>query len=405
VKHKINNIATLVGYNIFPAINILCLIALVFPNMRLGVASSVLILIVLALTKGIWKYALGDRVFSAFILINILSVFSYLYNGRPIIIYIAAASYTLIPSMLYYLGAVHANQYDFSAVGRKILYTAVFILAFGLFFYFLFPDFYYEHIGQSLDQFVHGKEDYRFGSYIDSINLGSVCVSSIPLTFLLPKNKFSTPIRIAVWGVILTALMLSMQRSAWVVAILMIIALFIMSMRGKVSRRKVCILGLCCLAALCVIVVILVCLDSADYFLVRLKSINPINMLKERWYQWEAGFDIVLKNPWGFGMGSLGHKAAQYGLGVVCDCNYLRILGETGVVGFALFIIVNIRAINVTIQRRNLLGAMVLCGFYLQAIGSNVMDLFFCSFIYWYILGYLTYCSQKNKLGHCNPNR
>lgn len=289
------------------------------------------------------------------------------------------------------LGAKSAkSNNDERFIANKILFSAFVLMVIGLFFYIAFPDFFYTHIGQDLDTYRWGINDYRYGSYISSSNLGSLCVACIPLFFLTINNRK----RIAncfLFFILILSLLLCMQRSAWVTTVAIIFVIIVKSRLEK-SKKILIVLGILFLImAYFFFADVFLSSTQLSYFQTRSSQINIIKMISERINQWRDSFEIFMSNPFGYGLGSMGHKAAEVGYtGVVADGNYLRILGELGIEGLVLFSCLIIKAAKNGIKE-HLELTLLIFGFCLQAIGTNVFDLYFSSFVFWFVLGYLNH--------------
>ena len=105
--------------------------------------------------------------------------------------------------------------------------------------------------------------------------------------------------------------------------------------------------------------------------------------------QASKGIELFFKYPFGFGLGAAGNKASVYHMQVVPDGNLIRILVETGIVGIISFSIMNGNAILNGIKRKQYYLTLIILLFLAHSIGSNVLDFYYGSFVYWYILGFL----------------
>lgn len=372
--------------NIFTIINVACFLLTLLKNKSIGTYTSLIILFILYKNKDVF-YSGKDQLFKFFICINLITGLSYLYNGVNFIIFFQAISYSIIPSLLYLLGA---KQYRLGvlqeSLANNILYPSVILMGIGLFFYLIFPDFYFSNIGQDINTYKWGLADYRFGSYISSSNLGSLCVSCIPLYFVSIKTRgglFNSVILI----IILTSLALCMQRSSWAVSILFFCIIIFRTINFSVIIPYIVML-LVLLFVGGFFIRNLFTEEQIKFMITRFSNLDLEQMSSERVKQWMHALNIFYNNPWGFGLGTLGHKASEAGYSTCSDGNYFKILGEIGIVGFALFIGMILKALKKYWKGCSIL-ALVILGFSLQAIGSNVFELYFSSYVFWYILGYL----------------
>jgi O-antigen ligase len=323
------------------------------------------------------------------------SIYAYIFNERPIILFIKGLSYNLIPSLLFLLGADTAKKSD-ATIFKRILVSNIIIMLFG-FVVILFPSFE-DSLGQ--ENLAITDFGFRFGSYLTSLPLGSTIASSIPILFMVAK-KFKKPLVIIFAVVIIISLILTMQRGAWIAGIISFLLSLILKVRN--SRHKI-------LTSFGILIMIIF-LITIFYFIYdiyfpdnlkllldrRLEDLDS-SMFTSRTDQWESAFDMFLKYPLGFGLGAAGNKASTYGLQIIPDGNYFRILLEIGIIGFISFLFLNIKTMILAIQKHQLYLAILLLSFLMHAVGTNVFDFYYSSFIYWFILGYITYCDNKSKI-------
>lgn len=374
--------------NFFAILNILCLVSF-FVDVKLGIASSVLIIFYFLVASGP-KAIFTNAWFAIYLFFNIISVVGYLDNGRPISVFFSALSFNVIPSLLFLVGFNVAKCRGTSKVLGLLLDAIIFMMIFGTVTYIIFPSFYYKYVGASIDSYTYGLGDYRYGSFISSLALGSIGTIALVVYFKLfgelPLFK-----RVFYLLIIILNIVMCMQRSAWLLSfIALAFCLFNMS-RNKKIRKRIIFLGLL------LIVLGLIFLSNAklfmsserlNYYMARLSAFNFKDLVFSRSEQWIEAWDVFLQNPlFGLGLGSCGQKAVPYNLAVVTDGNHLRILAETGIFGFVPFVALNVIAVSRCVKKREFhLGLIiVLCNF--AAIGSPIFDQFYSSFAYWFILG------------------
>ena len=379
--------------NIFSLINAVCFLLTLMRCESIGTYTSIIIIVYIFLNKEV-LFSNKDQLFKLFVVFNLFSGFAYLFNDRSVIIFFQSISYNLIPSLLYFLGAKQCRlNVSQEYIANKILYPAVLLMGIGLFFYFLFPDFYFSNIGQDLATYKWGRGDYRFGSYISSSNLGSLCVSCIPLYFITIKTRPSLYNSI-ILIVILISLALCMQRSAWAVSLLFLTILILRTSKPTIIFSYLIILLIVFFLGAYFIGEFFT-EEQFNYMLTRLSDLNFQQMSSERGQQWQAAINIFVENPWGYGLGSLGHKAAESGFTACADGNYFKTLAELGIIAFLMFMSMIYKAL--TTYFKNSFLSLVILGFAFQAIGSNVFDLYFSSYVFWYILGYLNVYYSQHK--------
>ena len=127
-----------------------------------------------------------------------------------------------------------------------------------------------------------------------------------------------------------------------------------------------------------------------QHLTIRIQRFNYSAMSAGRSEQASKGFDLFFHYPFGFGLGAAGNKASAYHMQVVPDGNLIRILVETGIVGMASFVIMNIKAVYQGIKNKYYYMTVIILLFLMHSVGSNVLDFYYGSFVYWYILGFLS---------------
>lgn len=375
--------------NFFSILNFLGIISR-FINIKLGITASIVILILVIAHFRVSLF-FSDRPFVVYLICNCVSVISYIWNERPLSIFIAAISFNLIPSLLYYLGKYIGNANQGDAMIDRLLSAVIFMMAIGTVAYLLFPTFYYNHIGVSIDSYTLGLVEYRYGSFVSSLALGSIGTICVILYFYrfeylaLWKKTVYLPL-------IIVNVILCMQRSAWLTTLISLIVCLFLGFWGN-HKSRVRLLALSVLY----IIVALIALANIDkiltptqlmYFKDRLNVLTISEMISSRSTQWIKAWNIICSNPiTGFGLGSCGQKAAAYNLAIVTDGNHLRILAEIGFVGFLAFTIMNIRSVIRSIRGKNYYLALVVIVCNIAAIGSPIFDQYYSSFAFWLILG------------------
>lgn len=399
-----------IDLKLFSIINILSLISC-FINIGLGILSSVIILLLVIWNTYKRKY-IFDPVFCIYLFSSLISMVAYMWNDRPLIIYVQALSFNFIPSLLYFIGRNIAEDSKAKQWALHTLNAFCFMMAIGTIAYLAFPGFYYQYLGQSIESFAYGLGDYRYGSFISSLALGSVSSISIVVYFYIFEELKKWQ-RISYLPLIILNVVMCMQRSAWIVAV---IALFCSVFYKFKSNRKLRIRIIGFLFGL-IIIISLIWLGRAsiftsaqlEYFENRLEVVNIASMFGSRNSQWEAAWKVFLKNPLtGLGLGSCGQKAAPYGLAVVTDGNHLRILAEIGIIGFLMFCYINIRAIWRSYKRKQFYFSLAIILYNMAAIGSPIFDQYYASFAYWIILGCASGTAPlrgENTIGYFNEKR
>lgn len=366
--------------NIFYMFNLFSFLRLFNQSIKAGVLSSILIIITLIIYIRKMKILRRNSPFLIFVAINIATILCYSYNGLDIYFYFAGVSYNLIPSLLYILGTIYAQNVG-EDCSYKILYSNLIILSIGIIVFILRPDFYSNMIGNNY---------YRMESYMDSsMHVGNIAAVSIPIYFYNLK-RFNKIQSISFALIILVGLVLSMQRSAWVVGAIVLVvsvcAYLLKRLNLDIVLKSYFIVIIIVVGILLFIKFVLP--ESFEAHILRRFDTFDISMITSRSGQWKTAFDLFLEHPLGLGLGSAGHKTAAEGIYIVPDGNYFRILVETGIFGFLSFVYFNIQGLKHSWKKEKYIFLIFII-FLLQAIGTNVFDLMYSSFVYWFLLGYI----------------
>ena len=388
---RIENDPSKQGTILFPIFNLISFISAFFINLRAGALAGILIFIYAATHRNCLR-CLREPAFLIFYLANVLSIYAYAFNGRPIAIYVSCITYNLLPMLMYGIGKANTSGERNNPVLKSLLISNGVIVLIGFLIYFS-PSLA-ARVG--MDSMVTAGisatgKGYRFGSYLGSLELGSVCAISVPLLLMHNyKNKLIKPAMLIVFSV---ALLLTMQRGAWIVGIASIIACLIIS--AVLDREGFKTIMLYTLLGVIVVYVLTFFVDHymsaglLKHLEIRLQRFNIEAMSVGRTGQASKAVELFFQYPFGFGLGAAGNKASPYHMQVVPDGNLMRILVETGIIGIISFAVLNIKAIFNGIKNKYYFMTVIIILYLAHSIGSNVLDFYYGSFAYWYILGVL----------------
>lgn len=386
---------------LFFSFNLLSFIQAYVANIHCAVFACAIIIAYYFLFPKCFSF-IKQPLFIAYFLIQVLSSVAYAFNGRPFDLFITCITYNLLPMLMFGIGAYCNGKESESVLNKGVLFSNSLIIIFTLIVY-IFPSAsrFFGEINMNDAGFVN-EVGYRLSSHFDSLELGNICAIGIVFIFMVrTKHRFTK-----LFLLILTvgALFLTMQRGAWVIGALAIV----FSLVIDTIKRKKRISSLMVKILLFGIIGLLTIYVASNYFMsdtfsrylnMRITQFNLEEMFGSRHYQVVNGIETFLSHPFGFGMGSAGIKAAKYDLQIVPDNNLLKILVETGFFGFLSFISLNILALYRGIKHKKYFSTLIIIFYLIQSMGSNVIDYYYTSFIYWMMLGYLCYSKGVEKLG------
>jgi hypothetical protein len=364
------------------------------------------------------KIGILDILIIFYITWNLITFINVLLLDRSTIVYVKGITYSLFPIWGYFIFSFQEkdNQLQIinNFIGILILSTS-FIIISGVILFFLAPEFYFRYILYLYSEFNLTKEEIfitRLVSYFgNSAVVGNISVISIPLILYLKKQNikyFNSNIAVLFLIIVYMGVILSFSRSAWTAAI--IITLFNILMGFKKHFLKIMtIMGI-----LSVLLITNISTKSStdnidNKYLYELQNkVSKIpESFSERLNQIEYALAIIDQYPLGIGLGQAGHKSfvADKETGVY-DNNFFRIFAETGIVGFILFCSIIFYSflfmINYLFNNNfnfNLIitTSCVLFIFYFQALGTNIFDLHYSSFLFWSFVGIFSSISKERK--------
>ena len=372
------------------------------------------------------KHVANDRgkintLVTAFLIYNLLSVVLYTFNGRPIDCYTTYIRQFAFPILFYYFGKTkNIDYYDYYKIfGLSCLVC----LGVGLFLYITTPDFYISYLNDARHAKWYDDSEFvnesnlmaytRFSAFwatpyaVSYLGIPSLCIG-----FLMSARSSSKP---AIWSALviisIISCILCFQRVA--MACVLIYLLYIV-FSGVIPSTKTIKVSLCVLViAFLFTPYLLESFDSRfqiikELLLGRLEVFSFSQAMSEgRSNQ----YDLVLRsweNPiLGMGLGAASGTALSHGFPGVTDGEYVRILVESGVLGFCLFLLIVFKTILRGIKNRTNLWSelLVVLYFLVASIGSNalsIMHLF--APIFWFCIGriwneeYLADIKQNYKL-------
>lgn len=335
--------------------------------------------------------------------ISLLSPFGNFLISNPII-FLYGVSYILIPQLFFYKIGIAVT--DTRKAVSFLLKCNFFLVLMSVVFYVARPNFYISLISSKFPSTfeLYGGFVPRLVGYIaDSMAMGVICSSSFVLSLAyIKKNKY------LYMFIFLIGSIMSMQRGSWIMLVVSsFIYLFLSQKLKQLSIRGLFFIVVFICSILYIVVNIDVdgALSYTDLLLRRFENLGSAG--GERDMQWLGVIDAVKTYPIGFGLGALSHKGVNMGFPLSCpDGNYFRILGDTGVMGLIIFVFLNVSTIFFLLRRKQYGCMCALLVFLAQAVGTNVFDLYYSSFIYWFLMGASSrirtkICSSPSEIQGC----
>ena len=331
-----------------------------------------------------------DRLFGAYLAYNLISGIWCVYYGIPFSVYIGEVSTTAVPMVLYYAG----RGFDEKEAGwyyDGYLAASLFMGLFGAVLYVWAPQFYIdfsyvnEFISKADAPTMRVRMNSLLGSGPTAVYLTyAVCVSAF---FIRSREK-----KKRVYGIIciVLAILLSFmanQRSSMFSIILTVIFFNVVDyFVDKDKPKKFLWIEIGTVAAF-ITGIFVFAKGVFEKFYIRLASIPQ--GFGERSESWVAAANDM-HNIWlGDGLGSRGHRAAEFQHYIVADGGLIKLYTEMGVIGtsiiiFLLFIVYK--------KSLNKIGSVageiaVITSAILMSIGSNVLEIELCAPVVYFCLG------------------
>jgi hypothetical protein len=351
-----------------------------------GVVALLVAMVVLS-SRALWNSRSPlDVLVLAYVLWSLATGALYLLpsNRADYAAYLLGINVAVVPVAFYALGRVIDAQARPRVAESVVRLHAAVVVVSGMLQAWR-PDFYTEYLVAALSD-SGAVEEWQFYArmqgFLGSTALGILCSMSI---LLLIATRFSLARKLVFSAVFLVGAFLTFQRSSMVVG-LAAFAVLLATARSSPARKLV--------AAFCagVAAVVLVSIESEEVLRLvdRLIEVGEALSLRDR-DSYGLILDQLVRHPFGMGLGATTSAADSYGYnpgGQIVDANHLRILSDLGPIGFILFVLLVAHAVWLSRQARLFVPfGLIVLGYNLQALGTNVFDSYYTGHLYWMYVG------------------
>lgn len=382
----------------------------------IGVATYLLIFLFYCIKfifrKPVFFYKINwlDWAVFLFIIINLISILNVLLLNYSIEVYIKGISYCLFPIVGYFIFSfsIFFEDNKLNNFLSVFLVTTLLSIIIGIYFFVYQPPFYVNYILKSYEGLISENDDLfqlrLLSYYSDPTLVGNISAVSLPIFYYLKDNGMkqlqSRTVRIIVPFIIISGVILSFARSAWLATFVIVI---IYNIKDSLLKSLKFIFSIS-LFILLILYAFIFLIDNTLSDLLTERGANLFTSFSERSWQTEWALDVFSNNPFGIGLGQAGHKSFTGGsYKGVYDNNYLRILVELGIQGALSFLLILVLSLTSTIQGYmkgvnrsfHFLITSILFIYFFQSIGSNIIDLHYSSFIFWSFMGILSLMSKR----------
>jgi hypothetical protein len=298
--------------------------------------------------------------------------------------------------MLMYFAVKGIGDHDFRRIIRLLIALQVACALIGIALFFLQPDYYSEFLRDKLGVSENWQIYGRLQSYMGSTATGILSAVAIVLLLNVKLLRLS---RYALWLLLLLTILLTQQRGAYVSGLLATLYLLYKARLNPLQLGMVLVL-------MCA--VLLAALNylglTADLFVgaVQSRIVEDLifgDPLGERVDAYQKGLSFLSEFPLGLGLGATTSAAQDAGAhfnGQVVDAYYMRIACDLGVIGLVLFVAVLVLATYSSVRNGLVHGfALIVIIYAIQSTGTNVLDSYYVSHVFWLLLGYVGATSNR----------
>ena len=356
---------------------------------RPGAFATVLMLIVVAeliIKRDMRLSEFTDKLVAAYFLYNTLSVIWLLRGGLPVSVYTKEFIVSLLPVIFYYVGIKGKSEGFY----KNFIIAILIIGVLGIILQIFTPTFYidYSYKLSFISKADAATTKVRMDSVVGSTVLGFISVAAMLTSIPFIMKKQSRVFGIVAMLINVLVAFLSNQRSAMVVAILVIVYFnYLLFFEFDVIDKKYFGVEIAVLAVLFV-ALCFVKMDAVLKIYYRLVSLPEA--VGEKSEQWIAAVNNMYSTWLGNGLGANGHRALYIeGTHVIADGGLVKMYCEQGIFGFSIFIYLMILTLKkgiLNVQSHYVeLGIIFIA--LLSSVGSNILAFQLTCPIFWYAVG------------------
>jgi len=364
------------------------------PSIRLGVVTSVIILLVLINT--INKHdLLGNsdinKLVFAYLFYNTFSALMYIFSGIPLSVFFAEWSNSILPIFFFYLPSKERTEnFRFYNITLFVL-----IISFIIGFYLWMNDSEYYKIFMETTEGPGTGLDF-FQSLYGLTATGTLGVIGFLLSSSLILRSNGKKGKIAMI-ICLVATILTFRRGAMFSLFIAIIILhYIAYIRFNFLKKRYLIIEI-------FVIYFIYKYFLSDYVILLENIVERSSEISqavgERSFTWTYAFQD-LTFIFGRGLGSVGHKAIGFSKILIADGNYFKMIGEIGIFGTFLFLAILISSFWNGIKdfKNKYLDLGIIFCICIVGIGSNIFTFQSIAPIFWYAIGRIAFANKKQIL-------
>jgi len=365
-------------------------LSMIFPVLRPGVLISAVLCLIIIANPNIFTFKLNffHLVLFLYIVYNLFSVIYYFGTSLPVSVFIREVSNSILPVIFFFIGKRTIDEKNLDSFIKIFSWAGVFCLLVGVYFIFFPNDMYFEYLEKTIANFYIGNymKDQRLNSFLGSTEIGSLSsiLAVVALSYII-KDRLNLKY-LLLYSLAVLCVGLSMQRSAIVISGFMVVIWHIYGIGiGRINYNF--LFAELLFVSIAFIQVFRLHAELLVQVMSRLSAFSTA--ISERSDTW---FNAISNSPniiLGSGLGSVGHKALGFTKYYVHDGSFFKILAETGIIGFSLFMIMIILtyAKFFSTKKNYRLEISIISILLFQAIGSNVLAFQTLLPVFWFSIG------------------
>jgi len=292
--------------------------------------------------------------------------------------------------LLPFVGIISLRRFDVIDMFKLVAWIAFIHALIGIFIFGFIelPSW----LGEVSARLREGVFPFRMASVSGSIGFGILCTMGLICSTYLarrPQGSFFMVISL----ILFFSIILSQQRSAWIVAILFLVWHFSQS----IFKNLPFLILILVTASILILNLQSIDPEIGNFFIDRVTSSigadGDSNIVSERSHMWATSFNNFISNPIGLGLGQGGYIAQTLGVNlniVVTDGDYFRIMQESGMAGLLYYISIIFLITKSFLTEKNTEFKYLLwipISSLIQMIGSNLTEFYFTNYMFWIFIG------------------
>ncbi|MFV8352511.1 hypothetical protein [Flavobacterium sp. XS2P14] len=362
---------------------VVILFQLFVPQIRLGVITSVIILILMY--KNIKRHSLLynstiNKLVLFYILYNSISILWFLFKGFPVSVFIAEWTNSILPVFFFYFSYPYKKERD--NFYRLTLFALIFSFIIGFILWVMELPLYRVFMDVTEGP---GTDLLFFQSLFGLTATGALGFVAFLISFQIIFKSKGKKGKIALL-IALVATILTFRRSALFVLLMSVLMMhFIGYFRYNFVKKRYFLLEFTFFYG----VVLLISANYDDFFI---NLYERVSMLSEAFDERKGNNSVAFGQDnflIGGGLGAFGHKAVPYSKVIIADGNYFKMYAELGSIGVFVFLSIVVSSIFKGLQdlKNKYLELGIVIGLSLMAIGSNIFEYQIIAPVFWYSVG------------------